>query len=208
MFKGIKIVQFVKLLVEVCGGWWSAMSGAISIPLAFVALLTNWHPKLYFAVLAFVGLFYTTIRLAWKNYQLLAIEKPARNRALLIKITDDIRGRREARTGDFVKDYCRDMQPPNPIGALVKFSDEIQTEADLQWLCAELVKSRYESPFERFESVLGNSQMWLPILREARSNLTKITDEAQFLQFLALNWTGKEKWKQGQERLVANKPVN
>jgi len=70
-----QIIKIAKLLVQVCGGWLSLMSGAISIPLAFVALFTEAHPKRYFAMLAFAALWVIVIRTAWKNYQLMEANK-------------------------------------------------------------------------------------------------------------------------------------
>jgi hypothetical protein len=34
-----KTVTIAKLIAEICGGWWTLMSGAISIPFAFLAIL-------------------------------------------------------------------------------------------------------------------------------------------------------------------------
>ena len=52
------------------------MSGAISIPFAFIAVLSQGHQKRDFALLAFCALWVFAIRLAWKNYQMLEKEKP------------------------------------------------------------------------------------------------------------------------------------
>jgi transposase-like protein len=54
-----KIIKIAKLLAQICGGWWSLMSGAISIPFAFLAIFVDMshpHPKETFAILAFVAL--------------------------------------------------------------------------------------------------------------------------------------------------------
>ena len=67
-----KILKVVKLLAEVCGGWWGIMSGAISIPFAFLALFWGEEKqKLVFAILAFFSLWVFAIRIARRNYQLL-----------------------------------------------------------------------------------------------------------------------------------------
>ena len=204
MFQNNKVLQYLKLSVEVCGGWWSAMSGTISIPFAFVALFTEGHPRKYFTFLAFGALLYFAIRVAWKNYQVLVIQKPERNRALLAKMVDDIRSQKPVRNGDPINDYCRRLQPVDPTGALIKFSNEIQTEDDLELFCREFVKLGYLSPFKNFEPQLGNELEWLPVLREARLSQHEIKNEGQLLQFLAFKWTGKEKWKLGQARVLAN----
>lgn len=70
MFKSETIFNASKILVSICGGWWSLMSGAVSIPFAFIALLSHGHEKRYFALLAFCALWVLAIRTAWKNYQI------------------------------------------------------------------------------------------------------------------------------------------
>jgi hypothetical protein len=62
--------NWLKLLVEVCGGWWSAMSGAASIPLALLALIFGGTPSFWFAVLAFLGLLCFAVKVWLKNISL------------------------------------------------------------------------------------------------------------------------------------------
>ncbi|HXR05354.1 MAG TPA: hypothetical protein VN836_11675 [Verrucomicrobiae bacterium] len=70
-----KILTAAKFLAEICGGWWSLMSGAISIPLTFLALiLPGAQPKELFVALAFIALWVFAIRAAWKNYQAGCVE--------------------------------------------------------------------------------------------------------------------------------------
>jgi hypothetical protein len=72
MNKRQKIVNAAKLLAEICGGWWSTMSGAVSIPIAFFALFWGEErQKTFFAILAFIALWVFALRIAWRNYQLL-----------------------------------------------------------------------------------------------------------------------------------------
>jgi hypothetical protein len=72
MFPIGRIVKVAKLIADVCGGWWSAMSGAISIPFAFAALFFAKTPdqKTSFTALAFVALLACVFRTAWRSYQL------------------------------------------------------------------------------------------------------------------------------------------
>ncbi|MDD5164913.1 MAG: hypothetical protein PHG25_00015 [Candidatus Pacebacteria bacterium] len=204
MLKGTQIIQQIQMVFEICGGWWSAMSGAISIPFGFIALFAEGNPRTYFAALAFIALWVFAIGVVRKNYKILVIQKPERTRALLTKMVDSIRSEKPIRTGSVANDYWRSMQPADPIGALIKFSDEIQSEDDLKWLCGEFIKLGYVSPFKPFEPQLGKDVAWLPILKEARLNQHEIKDQGRLLQFLALTWTGKEMWKQGQARVTAN----
>jgi hypothetical protein len=65
----VKIRLWATLLASICGGWWSAMSGAFSIPFALAALfLDASHGKEIFAVLAFVTLFICALRMAYRNF--------------------------------------------------------------------------------------------------------------------------------------------
>jgi hypothetical protein len=69
-----KIIKIAKLLAQICGGWWSLMSGAISIPFAFLAIFVDMshpHPKETFAILAFVALWIFAVRTAWANYKMI-----------------------------------------------------------------------------------------------------------------------------------------
>jgi hypothetical protein len=67
-----KIPNSFKLGVEICGGWWSAMSGAASIPFGFLALFVAGSPRFWFAVLAYVGLWVFAIRILSKNYKIVS----------------------------------------------------------------------------------------------------------------------------------------
>jgi hypothetical protein len=72
MFKKEKIHKSAKLLAEICGGWWALMSGAVSIPFAFLALFWGEaYQKEFFAILAFVALWVFAIRVAWQKNQLM-----------------------------------------------------------------------------------------------------------------------------------------
>jgi hypothetical protein len=66
-----KIYKFAALLASLVGGWWSLMSGAISIPIAVLAIYFGGSPGFWLAVLAFAALWVIVIRTAWKNYQMM-----------------------------------------------------------------------------------------------------------------------------------------
>jgi hypothetical protein len=68
MFNAENGEKLFSLLKAICGGWWSLMSGAISIPLAFLAVIFGGKAGFWFGVLAFVALWVLAIRLAWRNY--------------------------------------------------------------------------------------------------------------------------------------------
>jgi hypothetical protein len=77
----VKFKTWVALLISICGGWWSAMSGAISIPFAFLALFVGGSATTYFWVLAFAALWVVVIGIARKNHELknLLENKPESN---------------------------------------------------------------------------------------------------------------------------------
>jgi hypothetical protein len=76
MSKWTPAINAAKILAQIFGGWWTVMSGAISIPLGALALFTHGSPRLWFGVLAFVGLWGVVIGIARKNYLLLEQRKP------------------------------------------------------------------------------------------------------------------------------------
>jgi hypothetical protein len=200
--------NWAKVLIEVCGGWWSAMSGVVSIPLALLGFIFGGTPGHWFVLLAFVGLWCFAARVWWKNYQIIIIQKPERDRELFTKIVDFIKSSQERdqaqeRPSYTTYDYSRMMKPAESIGALIKFIDQVQNERDLEWLCCKLEESGYQPPLKTFKQILDSeiNQQWLPVLTEARVAPQEIKTEANFLTFLALNWTGKEKWRRAQARI-------
>jgi hypothetical protein len=58
-------------------------------------------------------------------------------------MVDNIRSEKTVSSGDINKNYYKRLQPVNPIGELVKFSNEIQTEDELKWFCGEFEKHGY-----------------------------------------------------------------
>ena len=110
-------------------------------------------------------------------------------------MVDYILSQKPASSGDINKDFYKSCQPVETIGALIKFSHEIQTEDELRWHCNKFGKLGYRHPFLNFQPVLGDGFQWLPVLREARHKPQDIKTEVQLLDFLAVNWSGREKWK-------------
>src|SRR5579872_2004616 len=64
-----RVMPWLSILFSAFGGWWSAMSGAISIPLAFLGLFSNGaQPKWWFALLAFIALWVCVLIMAYGNF--------------------------------------------------------------------------------------------------------------------------------------------
>jgi hypothetical protein len=60
-----KFPNWIHTVVSILGGWWSTMSGALSIPFACLALfLPSTTAKALFAILAYVSLFATALTMA------------------------------------------------------------------------------------------------------------------------------------------------
>ena len=85
------------------------------------------------------------------------------------------------------------------IGALIAYSEEIESENEVEWFCDELVKHHYGHPFEVTELYMEDFMRGqrLSVLREASLNEGKIKSQSHFLFFLNSNWSGQEKWKEG-----------
>jgi len=65
-----KTIKAAGLVVSICGGWWSIMSGAISIPCAVLAFAIGGSAGRWFVVLAFLALWVCVFSIAHKSYQL------------------------------------------------------------------------------------------------------------------------------------------
>lgn len=66
------------------------MSGALSIPFALAAFQFEGHERRLFAILAFCALWVLTIRLAWKNYQIMMIDAPQKRNAIFTAMVDAV----------------------------------------------------------------------------------------------------------------------
>ena len=67
------MIKYAKILASIVGGWLSLMSGAISVPIALVAIYIHGTAGFWLAVTAFAALWFIVIRTSWKNYQLIKI---------------------------------------------------------------------------------------------------------------------------------------
>lgn len=120
-------------------------------------------------------------------------------RKMFTAMVDGLKAEKPAASGDMAKDYYRSLQPINPIGELIKNSNAIRSERELNWLCEEFERLEYAPPLKDFKPVLGSSFRWLPVLREARHKPQEIKTPVQFLDFLATSWSEKEVWKKATE---------
>jgi hypothetical protein len=62
--------KWSKIIASLLGGWWSSMSGAASIPLAFLAVLVGGKPSLWLAILGYVALWIVVIKMARDRYNI------------------------------------------------------------------------------------------------------------------------------------------
>jgi hypothetical protein len=89
----------------------------------------------------------------------------------------------------------------DPIGALVKYSDEFETEQDVEWVANELEKRGFGNPFQELE---GTSQFalrgqWLQFLQEARLGIDEIKSAQAALAFAESKWSDAAKFRKGRE---------
>lgn len=137
------------------------------------------------------------------------IHNPLAKRALLTKMVDFAKSSKpheepSAHRPSFTTyDYAHLLKGRESIGAVIKFADDIETEEDLEWLCKKFEELGYKAPLAAFKQILDREAKveWLEILKEARLSPQEIMTETQFLSFLAVNWTGKEKWRHAQARI-------
>lgn len=188
----------VKVAASVCGGWWSLMSGALSIPVALIALFNESHYKTLWGLLAYATLFFCACKSAWKN---LERESRFKRDALFRKMVECVRAesaqaQQEREKMGVVAGFVQSLQPADPTGALIKFSPEIQNEKDLEWICLEFKKAGYLCPLECLRPIMDSEicGQWLPVLQEASRRHDEIKNQAQFVSFLATTWSNKEKW--------------
>jgi hypothetical protein len=134
-----KIVNFVRLLARICGGWFNVMSGGLSIPLVFVGLYFGGSAKTSFWALAFLGLAVCAIGAARKNYDLMkespvmkieAIRKeltPAGEDPCIIRVTNthpnksfgDVKVKLLSMQSDYIDDLPIEKAPDLPIDLLL-----------------------------------------------------------------------------------------
>ena len=67
----------VEIAVSLLGGWWSLMSGAVSIPLAVFALALGGKPTVWLTILGFVALWGMVVKMALDKYKAKSRERVA-----------------------------------------------------------------------------------------------------------------------------------
>jgi hypothetical protein len=89
----------------------------------------------------------------------------------------------------------------DPIGALVKYSDELETETDVKWICSELEKHGFGNPFQQLEASSQHALQgeWLQFLQEARVGTEEIRSAHDALVFAETKWSGADKFKKGRD---------
>jgi hypothetical protein len=85
-----------------------------------------------------------------------------------------------------------------PVGTLIKYSNKIRTEGELEWLSGEFVRHQYLYPFELFELNAGDflKGQRLQVLRDARHQPGEINTQSEFMDFLTTMWGRCEEWKE------------
>ena len=72
----LALPKWLTVIVSICGGWWSLLSGACSAALTVAAVLSQGSDRKICALLAFGALWVFALRVVWKNYQMLQQQKP------------------------------------------------------------------------------------------------------------------------------------
>ena len=122
----------------------------------------------------------------------LVLRSKGQNRKLLIQIVDLIRS-----------------ETYEPIGAMVKFSDQIGTERQTKWLCDELVKHKYEHPFSQLDHYSQNALQgkWLKFLQEARLRKNEVKSFINAYDFACTKWSGSEEFRKGIDKRRSRRSV-
>lgn len=204
-----KIKIFFKILAECFGGWGALMSGFLTLPSTIFGFWKKGYEGWFFIALAFICLWVLVIKTAWKNYQILYVQNPEKKQLLLDKMVDFIKSSKDniSKSKEFrslTEDYMDLMEGTESIGAFVKFSNEIRTDEDLNWLCEEFKNSGYKDPFENLETWGGNliSSRRISVLRAARLSSIEILTESQMISFLSTDWKYSDEWKDNASRRV------
>ena len=72
----LALPKWLTVIVSICGGWWSLLSGVGSAALTVAAVLSQGSDRKIYALLAFAALWVFALRVVWKNYQMLQQQKP------------------------------------------------------------------------------------------------------------------------------------
>ena len=68
-----KFINWSNFIASVCGGWFSLMSGAFSVPFAIATVFSHGYERKTYCALAFVALGIFAVKAAWSNYQLIRV---------------------------------------------------------------------------------------------------------------------------------------
>ena len=109
-------------------------------------------------------------------------------RATLYKVRDLL----QESKNDSTKKY-------EPIGALIRFSDELRSEDDVIWVCKQLELGGHQHPFGLLELTSNNALdgLWLSFLQEARAASLDIKRFSSAVSFAAKNWSHKDRYLKG-----------
>ena len=85
------------------------------------------------------------------------------------------------------------------LGALVKYSDELNTEGDVNWICDALKLGGHEHPFEILDQVSNNAFLGqrLQFLQEARGSKLDIKRVSSAISFALKTWSQRERYIKG-----------
>src|SRR5258705_392970 len=64
-----RIPNWSAVIFRLCGGWWSATSGAVSIPVTAIGFFLPENPRLLFVTAGYCGLMVCAVRTIWINLQ-------------------------------------------------------------------------------------------------------------------------------------------
>src|SRR5207248_6015048 len=101
---------------------------------------------------------------------------------------------------DLINDTKNDLSGKyDSIGALIKFSEELQTEEDVVWVCGQLKVGGHDHPFGLLELTSNNamSGRWLNFLQEARASSVDIKRFSSAVSFAAKQWSQKDVYLKG-----------
>ena len=85
------------------------------------------------------------------------------------------------------------------FGALLRFSDELRTEEDVNWVCSELSQGGHAHPFGLLELTSNHAckGLRLSLLQEARASSINIIQVRYVFHFAANQWSHKDMYVKG-----------
>ncbi len=90
------------------------------------------------------------------------------------------------------------------LGALVKYSDELNTERDVNWICDALKLGGHEHPFQILDKVSNKAFLGrrLQFLQEARGSKLDIKRASSAISFALKTWSQKERYIKGHREYI------